>query len=264
MNSLIPKLNLNIVCDRGGEVPATRADVEAVNTPLGTRSWRPLDHGALVERFYDAAHHAGVTVSQDRHILARDGLRYFGLFQVNLPTEHDDIATVFGLRNSHDKSCAAGMMAGDAPFICSNLCFSNEITIGRKHTSGVTWHEIGGLLNEAFSRLAESKVNMDKRVTAAKQIPLADSSAYETACRGYRAGACTRGQLAKVIDQWHEPEHAAFRGRTLWSLQNAFSNVWRKTPGLTPGRSEALQGTLDPILLEHGYERKNYGKGITV
>jgi hypothetical protein len=253
MNSLIPKLNLRIICDQGGEESATRADVESVNTPLGTRSWRPLQHSAFIERFYDAAHHAGVTVSQAHHILARDGLRYFGLFQVDLPTDHGEIATIFGLRNSHDKSCSAGMMAGDAPFICSNLCFSNEITIGRKHTSGVTWNEIGALLNNAFERLADSKVNMDRRITAAKDISLPDASAYDVAVRGYRAGACTRGQLAKVIDQWHEPEHDAFKPRTLWSLQNAFSNVWRKTPNLTPGRSEALQRTFEPWLRSHSF-----------
>ena len=115
-----PLLNLSIM-SHGPEARDDKrvelADVEAVNTPLGTRSWRPLEHAGMIERFHSAADRAGVTVMQGEHLLARDGLRYFGLFQVNLPTDHGEIATVFGLRNSHDKSFRAGIMAGDAPLL---------------------------------------------------------------------------------------------------------------------------------------------------
>jgi hypothetical protein len=39
-----------------------------------------------------------------------------------------------GIRNSHDKTFPAGLVAGTKVFCCDNLAFSGEVQISRKHT----------------------------------------------------------------------------------------------------------------------------------
>jgi len=54
---------------------------------------------------------------------------------VRLPgQETSDYAWIVGLRNSHDKTYPAGLVAGSKVFVCDNLCFSGEVRLSRKHT----------------------------------------------------------------------------------------------------------------------------------
>ena len=234
---------------RGTDKRASIDDVRAVATPTPTPSWRPMPHGDIIDHLHAAANNNGVRVLSDSHLLARDGNRYFGLFQIDVPSRNGDIASVIGLRNSHDKSMRAAVCAGDAPFVCSNLCFSNEIVLGRKHTAGLSHSAVEWLLSEAIEQLLEKRELTERRNDRLRTTFIDDSQAHDIAVRAMRAGACAPSHLARVVDQWHEPEHAEFKARTAWSLQNAFSNVWRSTPLQTPSRSAALAHVLNRQLL---------------
>ena len=238
-------LNLNIMSGETNDTCATFDDVCAINTPQPTQSWRPVAHGRLIETLENAAMAHGLKVVQDKHLLGRDGARYFGLFQVNIPSASGDVASVLGLRNSHDKAFRAGIMAGDAPFVCSNLCFHNEIVLGRKHTAGMSIHLMQDLMLQAIERLIEARVSIDERNQRMKETRMNDSQAHDVIIQAARKGACAPSHIAKVAEQWHKPEHAEFAGdRTAWRLQNAFSNVWRGTPQHTPRRSTALHSVM--------------------
>ena len=234
---------------RGTDKRASIDDVRAVATPAKTPSWRPMPHGDIIDHLHAAANNNGVRVLSDSHLLARDGNRYFGMFQIDVPSRNGDIASVIGLRNSHDKSMRAAVCAGDAPFICSNLCFSNEIVLGRKHTAGLSHSAVEWLLSEAIEQLLQKRELTERRNDRLRETALCDSQAHAVAVRAMRAGACAPSHLSRVVDQWHEPEHAEFKARNAWSLQNAFSNVWRSTPLQTPSRSAALANVLNRQLL---------------
>lgn len=242
-----PKLlNLNIM---GGGSDATFDDVCAIETPQPTPSWRPVAHGRLIETLERAANAHRAEIVQSAHLLARDGKRYFGLFQVNIPSSSGDVASVLGLRNSHDKAFRAGIMAGDAPFVCSNLCFHNEIVLGRKHTAGMSMQVMESLMLEGLSRLIEARAIIDDRNERLKEIRVSDSRAHDLIVRAARAGACAPSHIAKIAEQWHTPEHAEFGGvKNAWRLQNAFSNVWRGAPQHTPQRSAALHHIMNAEL----------------
>jgi hypothetical protein len=74
---------------------------------------------------------------------------------------------------------------------------------------------------------------------------LDDRTAHDLILRGYKAGACGKTQIADIFNQWHKPEHENFEGRDLWSLQNAFTNVWRGNSLNVANRSSSLYGVLD-------------------
>lgn len=245
-------LDLNIMShgpEKRGDRSATFDDVCAVHTPQATPSWRPVAHGRMIETLERAANAYRANIVQAKHLLGRDGQRYFGLFQVNIPSRGGDVASVLGLRNSHDKAFRAGIMAGDAPFVCSNLCFHNEIVLGRKHTAGMSMIVLENLMLEAMQRLIEARSIIDDRNDRLKEIRMNDSQAHDVIIKAARAGACAPTHVAKVAEQWHKPEHAEFAGsKTAWRLQNAFSNVWRGTPQHTPQRSAALHNVMNDQL----------------
>jgi hypothetical protein len=246
-----PKLlNLSIM-SHGPEAKqdkvSTFDDVCAVPTPQGTPSWRPMSHGRMIETLENVAEAHGAPVINSAHLLGRDGQRYFGLFQVNLPTMHDgEIATMIGLRNSHDKAFRAGIMAGDAPFICSNLAFNNEIVLGRKHTAGFSLRVLQDLMLEAFSRLIEARQARDIKIERMKNHAISDRTAHDVIINGMRAGACAPSHVGRIAEQWHNPEHETFaEDYSVWRLHNAFTNVWRGAVNQTPQRSAALNHVID-------------------
>ena len=52
--------------------------------------------------------------------------------------------------------------------------------------------------------------------------------------------------MPDVVQEWREPSHSEFRPRNLWSLFNAFTEVYKtQSPMLTLARSEALHGLCD-------------------
>lgn len=240
----VSKLRLNLM-GQGNRLELN--EIEALETPAETKSWKPLPHIQVIDEMRNQADKLGLNIVQEMHLTHRDNKRYFGLFEVQ--SEGGEIASVIGLRNSHDKSFRASICAGDAPVVCSNLIFSNEIVLGRKHTTEIL-SDLSNIFRDALNMFLDSRVDAMKRVEALKAYELTDAKAHDIICRAGRTEAIADAHVGKVIEQWHTPEHAdAFSDRNLWSLQNAFSNVWRSAPLQTPRRSAELNRILDAELV---------------
>jgi hypothetical protein len=244
------QLNLNICgSDR---TQATFEEVLKVETPQKTDTWQPVGHGFMIEQTRKHLDENGFDVVGENHNLARFGQRYFGLMQVQdrSAPENADRATIVGLRNGHDKCFPAGIMAGDAPFVCSNLIFSNEIVVTRRHTKNIMKEEISGnifmKIANAIGKLRESWVSQEKRVNAYKGYDLgSNKEANDLIIRAYQSGACSKTQIADIVGQWNKPNHNEFADRNLYSLYNSFSEVWKGNLGLLPARSTSLHSLFD-------------------
>src|ERR1700722_10364630 len=112
------KTNLCLHC---GARAVSRDQVATVPTPARTASWVPLPHERLLTGVQSALERVGLSVVTEAHGLTRDGDRYFGLLQLANGQDDQDFGLVVGLRNSHDKSCPAGLVLGASIFVCDNL-----------------------------------------------------------------------------------------------------------------------------------------------
>jgi len=118
-----------------GGTTVTREDLLAVPTPPATGTWFPLPHLELLTEVEELLTGAGFELESSAHALSHDGARYFGVIQVRLPAKEDNgYGWVVGLRNSHDKTYPAGLVAGTRVFVCDNLAFTGEVRLTRKHT----------------------------------------------------------------------------------------------------------------------------------
>ena len=245
---------LNLSICGSDRTKASFEDVLAVQTPQKTETWTPVSHGFMIDQTKQKLDENGFDVVNENHNLARFGQRYFGLMQVqdrNAP-ENPDRATVVGLRNGHDKCFPAGIMAGDAPFVCSNLIFNNEIVIARRHTKNIDNINVAGnifhKIANAIGQLRESWVAQEKRVDAYKEYDVSSNKeANDLIIRGFQSGACNKTQIADIVGQWGTPNHNEFKDRNLYSLYNSFTEVWKGNLLKLPKQSTQLHALFDSV-----------------
>lgn len=233
-----------------GASKVTRDEVVDTPTPRATRTWQPIPHVTVLNLIEQNLARRGLVVTNEAHGLTHDGSRYFGLLEIESTNNNAFMSRVVGIRNAHDKRFAAGIVAGAQVLVCDNLCFSGEIALSRKHTSHIM-NDLPELAKAAVDKLSGYWLNHSKRVAAYKAAPIDDRRAHDIVIRSVDAGVMANSYIPKVLEQWREPEHSAFKPRTVWSLQNAYTEVFKGNVGALPERTGRLHDLLD---VEVGFE----------
>src|ERR1039458_8737703 len=104
-----------------GAAVVGRDILSQVKTPDPTNSWSPIGHFDFLDIVENALTKEGLKTGEEAHALTKDHNRYFGLLEVLRKSNALGYSRVLGLRNSHDKSISAGIVAGAAVFVCDNL-----------------------------------------------------------------------------------------------------------------------------------------------
>ena len=249
-DSVAPAPNLSIL---GGGRSVSFDELHGVATPQATHSYRPIAHYDLVNRVKEACERNYLKINDQNHLIAKEnGEHYFGLFAVESTVgnqaqraKDQGVFNIIGLRNSHDKKFPAGVMAGDAPFVCSNLCFSNEIVFGRKHTVNF-FRDIDNLIDQAVHGTVLMLNKQAHRNDRYMQTALTDTQAHDAIIRAYQEGACNVTDIPQVLDYYHEGTDG-FTDRSLWSLKNAFTALYRDNVFHSSRRSGSLHHAFDKL-----------------
>ncbi len=233
--------NLTLHC---GARTVERQEVIDVPTPDSTESWTPIPHIELVSHVESTIRANGLVVGAKAHSLSHDGARYFGLMEIQRRLSDQDYCWVLGLRNSHDKTFPAGIVAGSSVFCCDNLAFSGEVKLARKHTRFIL-RDLPQLVQGAVGRLMERWHHQDQRIASYKQTDLVDRSAHDLVVRALDVGVCCNRHIPLVLHEWRRPRHEEFAPRNVWSLFNAFTETLKGNLIELPRPTEALHGLLD-------------------
>lgn len=232
--------NLTLHC---GAHHVEREQIDLVHTPAPEGDWYPIPHNLLLETVRDSLLGSGLRVVNEAHALTRDGARYFGLLELDGGA---DYTTVVGLRNSHDKAYAAGLVVGSCVYVCDNLSFSGEIKLARRHTRFIE-RDLPQLTHAAIGRLGLLRHRQDERIAAYKQHELDNVQADHLILELLRAQVITATKIPHVIREWEAPRHPEFAadGLTAWRLFNAVTENTKGGLGNAPRRGQALHGVLD-------------------
>jgi hypothetical protein len=236
-----PKLNLCLHC---GAQKVERADIQRVPTPRPTATWTPIPHIELVSQVERTLKGNGLIVGSQAYSLGHQGARYFGLMEVQRADSSADYCWVLGLRNSHDKTFPAGIVAGAQVFCCDNLSFSGEVKLARKHTTHIV-RDLPRLVQSAVGKLMEHWNHQDARLSAYRLTEIEDRSAHDLIVRAVDVGVCPNKLVPRVLHEWRKPRHDAFAPRNAYSLFNAFTEALKGNLVELPRRTEALHGLLD-------------------
>ncbi len=227
---------------------ATAVDIDqvaTVKTPRPTSTWMPIPHHQLIQTVQRTLATTNLTIGSQAHSLTHDGSRYFGLMEIHGRKTSADYCWVLGLRNSHDKTFPAGIVAGATVFVCDNLSFSGEVKFARKHTRFIN-RDLPQLTERAIGLLLSKWHDQDKRIEAYKQSAIDDASAHDLVIRACDVGVCSNRLIPSVLHEWREPRHDTFESRNVWSLFNSFTEALKGgNLNELPKRTEALHGLLD-------------------
>jgi len=256
-NNIAPRKSVNLNICGGNHSLVSLEEVANVPTPpveyrkkenaQGVRnvSYQPVAHDDVVNRTKESLVKSGFTIQDEIHSLARDKKHYFGLFSVDHPNrEATDRGCVVGVRNSHDKTFPAGLCAGDAPFVCDNLIFTNTIKLARRHTCNIL-NDLDFMINRALGKLFGFWHGQDSRIEAYKNRSIGNVYANDLIIKAAQSGALPKSKIIDVVNQWESSDHPEFWDRNVNSLYNAFTEVYKGNLVQLPNRSDALHSVLD-------------------
>jgi len=237
----MPYCNLMLHC---GAHAVPRKELAHVRTPQATDTWQPIPHDTYVRHIESELPNYNLSIVQQAHALTHDGSRYFGLLQVQNGCSNPDYTWVLGLRNSHDKSLPAGLVAGSQVFVCDNLAFCGEVHVSRKHTTNIL-RDLPVLVGGALERLLALFRTQDQRVDQYKTARLSDADAHDLTVRALDADVICASRIPDVLKEYREPRYDAFKPRTAWSWFNAVTETLKGSLHLLPRRTQALYRICD-------------------
>jgi hypothetical protein len=234
-------------------------NVREVDTPLPAGAHYPIAHASLIDNVQAAMMDHGMQITEQAHAITKGGMAYFGLMSVT-PEDADpdsDHGMVVGMRNSHDKTCSAGLALGHRVFVCDNLCFSGEVRLARKHTRNIMT-DLPGLIVQAIGMLTSVRMEQEERIGHYKEFSFdSDIDVHDFLIRSVDAGVVSNARMRKVLEEYRKPSHEEFieGGPTAWRLLNAYTECQKGTNLFQlPRVQRRLQGMLD---LETGLVQDN-------
>jgi len=254
---------MSLVLHCGGAT-VTRDDVLNVITPEATKTHFPVPHSKLLESIERVLQtESGYQITKTTHALSHEGKRYFGLLEVQAPNGgYADRTLMVGCRNSHDRSFAIDFTLGSRVFVCDNLSFSGEVkldghvdrpgyipnTSRRKHTRHAI-NDLSRMVSATVGRLGDHRKKQDLRIAAYKTAELNDKDTHDLVIKAVECKAIPGQQIMAVLEQWRKPAYEEFEPRTMWSLFNGFTHVYKEgSLELTRKRSQSLHGLFDAYI----------------
>ncbi len=240
---VVPMKGLMAHC--GAEL-MTRQNLLDIQTPEGTATHRPIPHAQIVETLIQTLGYRNIEVTRDQYALTQDGMRMFGIIQVNLETRGG--AFNIGLRNSHDKAFSLGICAGWTTFVCDNLAFHSDFeALAKKHTKNLILDEVIGV---AIDRVQRHFSLIGKKLDVWANFNLSDKDAKVLIYDAFVGNNLDAPKhLMKSVDDFYfKPKFQEFEPRTMLSLNNAFTSAFQLLDPVPMVRATAsLAGYLETV-----------------
>lgn len=118
-------------------------------------------------------------------------------------------------------------LAGGLPN--DNLAMAGELVVMRRHTGGII-EELRDQLVLTFHRAHQTWDSLVEDRRRMQAFELTDDQAHGIIGRAFGRGLMEPRQFIRVSREWRRPRHAEFEPRNLWSLYNAFTEVYKGLP----------------------------------
>lgn len=219
-----------------------RQDLLALPSPESTETHTVIPHAKLVESTLEALSYRRIEVLSDEYAVSKDGMKLFGALTLSI--DGNGVNLVLGLRNSHDKSFALGMVAGFRVLVCDNLAFRGEFFAVAKRHSKKLLDNFPDTVAIGVDRVQRHFQPMQDQINVWKNHELPDVSAKEVIYRAFiEEGVDAPKHLARTVhNHYFEPTIPDFEPRNLWSLQNAFTSAFKELEAIPQYRATASLG----------------------
>jgi hypothetical protein len=223
-------MNSKLIVHAGG-IRRTRSDLATLHTPEPTATWKPVAHADLVGELVRGLDRQGVEVRRDEYAtMGRNDARLFGVLDLRIPDlDTPDFSMALGLRGANDRSMAIQVIAGARVLVCDNMCFSGgagSIVLRKRHTSRLDLASIvPGAIDCFLERAGAFRLDLDRM----RDFAIADNRAKEIIHDAFTGAAPVLPlRLLPAVSRLYfddDEQRAKFEDRSLWSLNNAFTEA---------------------------------------
>lgn len=213
-----------------GSQRRTREALANLATPPATKSWRPVPHHDLVAELIAGLDARGIVVARDEYATDRADARIFGVMDLVLPgIGSADFGMALGFRGANDKSMAIQVIAAARVFVCDNMAFSGAdgaVVLRKKHTARL---DLGSVIPPAIDAFLGKADRFALDIDRMRGISLSDRRAKALIHDAFAVGAplLPIRHLRDVSRLYFrdDEQRARFPDRSLWSLNNAFTEA---------------------------------------
>lgn len=199
-----------------------RQELELIKTPAGTHSWKPVPHAQVAELVVERCKKNGLEIVEEKYGVTRgDGSKMFGFLKFQ-QEGNPEYTKCLGFRNSNDKQFALGISLGLSVTVCSNLTFSGEAVLKRRHTTNIN---VGDFVNQIFDTLDTRYENLDISIERLKDDKIELDEARITVCRAAEINCINSSDILPILKEFQNPRHQEFKEPTRWSLMNSFTEI---------------------------------------
>jgi hypothetical protein len=208
-----------------GTAKVDRDFLKTIPTPEATRTHQPVSHYDLVSALSESLSFRHISVVKDEYAVTPDGMRMFGLLELN----HGFTGCHFaiGIRNSNDKSLKLAMTVGLKVMVCDNLAFKGDFQpVLAKHSKKLNLID---LVSVGVDRIQRNFEPLQRMITDWQRCLVDDKDAKLILYDAFieRRLPVPPKLISEVHKHWFNPPHEAFKEKTLWSLSNAFTEAFK-------------------------------------
>lgn len=228
----------------------SRSDLALIEAPPPTDTWFPNKHSDVLDAAWTTLEAAGFGVTNHRLSVSHEGKRFFATLDLTASIV-DGIGLAVGIRNSTDKTFPIGWCAGQRVFVCSNLAFTSEIVVSKKHTRyGEQRYREG--IAAAVQSLSQYQEVAAQWINRLRDWRPSREKTDSIILQAYEEGLIGARTLPLVIDEWRKPSHEAFRDGSAWSLWNCFTTCLGKqdNPAKAALTTIKLQSLFQPEVID--------------
>ena len=208
-----------------GTEKLTREQLVDILPPERTATHQPIAHIHLVNSILESLSFRHINVVKDEYAVSEDGMKLFGVME--LETLGEGFRFSLGLRNANDKSMRLGLVVGVRILVCDNLAFSGDFEpVLAKHSKHFDLNNALAIGMESMQRNFKPMADQIERWRGSQ---ISDLQAKEIVYRAFIEDQLEAPKhLARLVHQnYFNPPHQEFAPRTLFSLQNGFTEAFK-------------------------------------
>lgn len=224
-----------------------RADLALIPVPPATDTFQPIPHKDLVDTLDEALALRRFEITRSEFAVSTDGMKMFGLLEINAAL--DGIRFAIGLRNSNDKSMRLGLVAGYRVAVCDNMMFQGDFNpLLAKHTKGLDLIESVSI---GVDRIHRGFKPLERAINTKRLMRLTDDDARILIYQAFLEAKFPISLIKQVHQNYFSPGYEEFYDRSLWSLENAFTESFKDLNPLTQYQTTARLGRfIAPLIKE--------------
>ena len=202
-----------------------RSALRHLPVPPSTETFQPIPHYSLVEQIHESLSYRRLQVVREEFAVSPDGMKLFGLIELNV--EYSGVRFAIGLRNSNDKSMRVGLVAGYRVMVCENKMLTGDFNpLLAKHSKNFNLIDA---LSVAVDRIQRNIGGVEKSIEFKKNYRLDEETARNMIYRAFLIDKFPMSLMRLLHQEFFvAPSYEEFKPKNLWSLENAFTNCFKK------------------------------------